>query len=49
MKNALKCVFELYEIWSKFEKMELLLVKKVNIEKSAKNSPIHSLLTPANR
>jgi len=29
--------------------MELLLVKKVNIEKSAKKSPIHSFLTPANQ
>jgi hypothetical protein len=30
----------------KFEKMGLVLVKNVNILKSAKKRPIHSLLTP---
>ncbi len=40
--------FTLKKQWSKFEKMGLFLVKKVNIEKSAKKSPIHSILTHAN-
>ncbi len=44
MKNALKCLFEMSDL----EKMELLLVKKVNIEKSAQKSRIHSFQTPAN-
>ncbi len=39
MKKALKCVFE-FKIWSKFEKLGRLLLKNVNIWKSASKKPL---------
>ena len=45
------CVWNVsvWNVCSKIEKLGLFLVKKVNIEKSAKKSLIHSLLIPTNQ
>ena len=45
MKNALKCVFELLDLLENWENGTIFR-KMVKIRKSAKKSPIHSLLTP---